>query len=275
MSSVVLKSNNLNSVNSNLNNTNVNNRKAAAAAAASTNSYYLHANETSRRKDLPSMRTNNTLSYRQANSNRPVEMRISNNENRVPAQENNSIFTTTTTTNTHNKRATQHHSNQYAARPARANMNISNRRNNPTSNENREQQANRAPTQSNSPRAVDNSSSYVAMNSQNSNFANQYVPTIDQIIPRLYISDDIAARNRRMLDEKSITHILNLTTNIPNKFEPEITYKKFIIFDMENQNIDQYFDEAFEFIDNALKNEKNAVLGKWSTSLWLLPKSMT
>lgn len=84
--------------------------------------------------------------------------------------------------------------------------------------------------------------------------------TIDQIIPRLYLSNDFVARNRKILTDYHVTHILNLTTNIPNVFEPDIVYKKIIIFDFETQNISIYFDEAFEFIDNALKDENNAVL---------------
>lgn len=84
---------------------------------------------------------------------------------------------------------------------------------------------------------------------------------INQILPRLYLGDDLAARNISILRDKHITHVLNLTTNIPNKFEPEITYLKITIFDFESQNISQYFSEANEFISEALaKNENNAVL---------------
>ena len=36
--------------------------------------------------------------------------------------------------------------------------------------------------------------------------------TIDQIIPRLYLSNDCIARNRKILNDHKITHILNLTT---------------------------------------------------------------
>lgn len=86
-------------------------------------------------------------------------------------------------------------------------------------------------------------------------------PKMDLIIPRLYLSDDIAARNIKLLTKYNITHILNLTTNIPNKFEPNIMYKKLVILDFESQNISQYFAEANEFIDNALaENDKNCVL---------------
>ncbi len=89
----------------------------------------------------------------------------------------------------------------------------------------------------------------------------RYEPKMDQIIPRLFLSDDIAARNLNILNRYNITHILNLTTNIPNKFEPKIKYKKLVILDFENQNISQYFSEANEFIDLALgENEHNNVL---------------
>jgi protein-tyrosine phosphatase len=94
----------------------------------------------------------------------------------------------------------------------------------------------------------------------NEKFYHDTYSSIDEIIPRLYLSNDFVARNRKILNDNHITHILNLTTNIPNLFEPEIIYKKFIIFDFENQNISLYFDEAFEFIDTALSDENNSVL---------------
>ncbi|CAF0710705.1 unnamed protein product [Brachionus calyciflorus] len=83
---------------------------------------------------------------------------------------------------------------------------------------------------------------------------------MNEIIPRLYLSNDTAARNRELLTQYKITHILNLTVNIPNKFEPDIVYMKLTIFDMENQNIRQYFNETYEFIENALKDKNNSVL---------------
>jgi hypothetical protein len=89
---------------------------------------------------------------------------------------------------------------------------------------------------------------------------NKMESNVAQILPRLWLGDDIIARNLTQLRDRKITHVLNLTTNIPNKFEPELTYLKLTIFDFESQNISQYFDEASEFISEALKNEKNSVL---------------
>ena len=83
---------------------------------------------------------------------------------------------------------------------------------------------------------------------------------MNKIIPRLYLGDDLAARNKKILSEHKITHILNLTVNVPNKFESEISYLKINILDTEKQDIQKYFDSTYDFIDNALMNNNNSVL---------------
>jgi hypothetical protein len=82
--------------------------------------------------------------------------------------------------------------------------------------------------------------------------------SIDNIIDGLYLSGDGAATNKQILDSKRITHILNATTNVENKFEPDIIYKNFPIYDLETQIID--FQSSFEFIEDALKQAENKVL---------------
>ncbi|CAF0710708.1 unnamed protein product [Brachionus calyciflorus] len=84
--------------------------------------------------------------------------------------------------------------------------------------------------------------------------------SIDEIIPHLFLSGDDAATNLDALKSKNITHILNLTSNVANKFKPDITYKNILIYDMPSENILPYFEESFCFIDQALKNENNCLL---------------
>ena len=85
--------------------------------------------------------------------------------------------------------------------------------------------------------------------------------SIDEIMPRLYLSGDDAATNRALLDSKCISHVINLTSNVENKFEPIITYKQILIYDLPNQNIMEHFQSSYEFIENAFRqNEKNCVL---------------
>ena len=84
--------------------------------------------------------------------------------------------------------------------------------------------------------------------------------SIDEIIPRLYLSADDVATNRELLRAKSITHVLNVTTNVENRFESEIVYKKIVIYDLPTQPISSFFEESFEFIDRALNDANNSVL---------------
>lgn len=84
--------------------------------------------------------------------------------------------------------------------------------------------------------------------------------SMDEIIPRLYLSADDVATNRELLRAKSITHVLNVTTNVENRFESEIVYKKIVLYDLPSQPISRFFDESFEFIDGALNDANNSVL---------------
>jgi atypical dual specificity phosphatase len=85
--------------------------------------------------------------------------------------------------------------------------------------------------------------------------------SIDEIIPRLYLSGDDAATTKKILEEKNITHIINLTKNVENKYEPLIKYKKIAIYDLPSVNIIDHFQSSYEFIESALnESEKNCVL---------------
>lgn len=90
---------------------------------------------------------------------------------------------------------------------------------------------------------------------------NHHPQMINQVIPRLFIGDDRVAFNKPVLDKHQITHILNVATDVPNQFHEDITYMKIVLFDVETQNIIQYFGSTFEFIEKALReNDRNRVL---------------
>ena len=87
--------------------------------------------------------------------------------------------------------------------------------------------------------------------------------SVDEIIPHLYLSSDYVACSLEVLKKFKITHMLNLTLDIENLFEKEnILYKKISIDDSPLQNVIEYFDSSFEFIDNALMllDKENNVL---------------
>jgi hypothetical protein len=57
-----------------------------------------------------------------------------------------------------------------------------------------------------------------------------------------------------LLDSLGINYILNVSTNCPNYFPDRYTYKHIKIKDTWDQKMTSFFDEAFEFIDEALRN---------------------
>ena len=85
--------------------------------------------------------------------------------------------------------------------------------------------------------------------------------SIDEIIPRLYLSGDDVATNKKILESKNVSHIINMATNVDNKFESYFVYKKISIYDCPSENIMDYFVSTYEFIETALnENSKNVVL---------------
>ncbi len=85
--------------------------------------------------------------------------------------------------------------------------------------------------------------------------------TIDQIIPNLYLSGDDVAQDYDLLRSKSITHILNLTTNVACLYaNRNIKYKHLIVYDLPHENILKHFTDAFEFMNGALFDENQGVV---------------
>jgi len=73
-----------------------------------------------------------------------------------------------------------------------------------------------------------------------------------EILPFLYIGNERDAANRETLKELGITHVLNATSHLALHFENDgIIYKRLPASDNANQNLKQYFSDAFSFIDDA------------------------
>ncbi len=83
---------------------------------------------------------------------------------------------------------------------------------------------------------------------------------------KLYLGDGADGSNKDEIIKFGITHILNLTYNVKNKFENdnEMSYLNILqcqINDSEDTDITKIFKQCIEFIDNALKeNDNNSVL---------------
>ena len=77
--------------------------------------------------------------------------------------------------------------------------------------------------------------------------------TISQILPFLYIGNERDAASKERLQEVGITHVLNVTSHLPLNFDGDecLTYCRLAASDSAHQNLTQYFDDAFKFIDEA------------------------
>ena len=86
----------------------------------------------------------------------------------------------------------------------------------------------------------------------------------DQILnDRLFLGDYNHATRKEVVKNLKITHIVNCTQH-PNEFEKDqelnIKYFQIPLYDEDHQCIGLYFEEAIEFIDNAMKDDdKNIV----------------
>lgn len=76
---------------------------------------------------------------------------------------------------------------------------------------------------------------------------------VTAILPLLYLGNEEGAADEALIDRLSIKYILNLTPLCPNFFSqrPDMHYKQIKINDSNQEDIEQHFDEAIQFIDEA------------------------
>ena len=76
---------------------------------------------------------------------------------------------------------------------------------------------------------------------------------------KLFQGNGEQAKNKCILDDLKIKHIVNITKEHQNKFEGEVSYLRIAIEDEKGSNLSKYFENACEYIEKALK-KKSAVL---------------
>jgi hypothetical protein len=73
---------------------------------------------------------------------------------------------------------------------------------------------------------------------------------------RLYLGDSSHAKNETIMHNLGITHILNVSNNIPNTFEHskehKIIYEKINIEDSKEVPIELSFNLAYDFIESTI-----------------------
>eukprot|EP00050_Salpingoeca_kvevrii_P013147 m.27013 g.27013 ORF g.27013 m.27013 type:complete len:343 (+) comp4702_c0_seq1:881-1909(+) len=82
--------------------------------------------------------------------------------------------------------------------------------------------------------------------------ARDLTPT--EILPHLLVGAENHAADHDLLKSLRITAILNMTPNCPNHFEGIFEYKNIPVRDTWNQNLANYFEDAFNFINRCKEN---------------------
>ena len=81
-----------------------------------------------------------------------------------------------------------------------------------------------------------------------------------QVLPHMYLGNMRDASDASVLHGLGVSYVLNVTAKPPSyTMDPGIQYKQLVASDNGLQNLRQFFDEAFAFIDEA-KNNRSGVL---------------
>ncbi|NXK89660.1 DUPD1 phosphatase, partial [Formicarius rufipectus] len=90
---------------------------------------------------------------------------------------------------------------------------------------------------------------------------------VNEVWPNLYIGDEKTALDRYRLEKEGFTHILNaahgqhnVATGAEYYHSMAVQYHGVEADDLPTFNLSQFFESASEFIENALRDERNKVL---------------
>lgn len=84
--------------------------------------------------------------------------------------------------------------------------------------------------------------------------------TMNKIIDHLYISDFSSACDINKLHENGITHIITIIPGVGPMYPNEFTYFIIDIVDRPYSDIEIYFDDTNDFIENAINNNGNVLI---------------
>ena len=87
------------------------------------------------------------------------------------------------------------------------------------------------------------------------------VADIDEVEPRIFISNDKTSKKQSILKAYGITHVLITAIGLEPEFPDSFWYKQFPLKDDKDVKISKWFKSAIKFIEDALdENETNNVL---------------
>lgn len=84
---------------------------------------------------------------------------------------------------------------------------------------------------------------------------------VSRVLPFLYLGNQRDAADLSVLRALRITHVLNVTPDVPGYHQPQhILYRQLPATDSGQQNLKQYFEDAFNFIEEARKSGSNVLV---------------
>ncbi|XP_026545305.1 dual specificity protein phosphatase 10-like [Notechis scutatus] len=85
---------------------------------------------------------------------------------------------------------------------------------------------------------------------------------LSPILPFLYLGNERDAQNLEILLHLNVGHVLNVTTHLPlyHAESGRLRYKRLPATDNNRQDLRQYFEEAFEFIEEAHQSGKGVLV---------------
>ena len=81
-----------------------------------------------------------------------------------------------------------------------------------------------------------------------------------KVIDGVYIGSIGSALSKDILKEEGITHIICAASKLNFAYPDDFIYQRYELLDSPNCNIAKYFNEAADYIENALKNGNGRVL---------------
>ncbi|XP_044741243.1 dual specificity protein phosphatase 10-like [Chrysoperla carnea] len=97
--------------------------------------------------------------------------------------------------------------------------------------------------------------------SQNSSTEDIHSHPASRVLPFLYLGNGKDAADLECLQKLGTTCVLNVTSQLPGYHETRgITYKQIPATDSGHQNLKQYFEEAFDFIEDARKRGASVLI---------------
>jgi len=69
-----------------------------------------------------------------------------------------------------------------------------------------------------------------------------------ELLPYLYIGDEVHSRDHALLSRLHITAVLNVSASMPQLPVSDLVYKLIPVHDTSSENISAWFNEALQFI---------------------------